>query len=304
MRASTILYTLKQGLKNIYRNKMFSLASMATMAACIFMFSLFFAIVTNFSFMVKEAESGVGVTVFFNEGMTTEQIQAIGAQIEQREEVDHLEYVSAEEAWEQYKEDYLKGAEELAEGFEQDNPLANCAHYEIYLKDVEGQQSLVEYLNTLQGQGVRRVNQSEAVANTLGGVNRLISYMSITIIGILLFVAIFLINNTVTIGIAVRKEEIAIMKLIGATDFFVRAPFIVEGILIGLIGAALPLTAFYFLYKQVIQVIEEKFSVLSGILQFLPAGELYRILLPVGLILGIGIGFLGSFITIRKHLKV
>ena len=123
-------------------------------------------------------------------------------------------------------------------------------------------------------------------------------------IGILLFVAIFLINNTVTIGIAVRKEEIAIMKLIGATDFFVRAPFIVEGILIGLIGAALPLTAFYFLYKQVIQVIEEKFSVLSGILQFLPAGELYRILLPVGLILGIGIGFLGSFITIRKHLKV
>ena len=169
---------------------------------------------------------------------------------------------------------------------------------------MEGQQSLVEYLNTLQGQGVRRVNQSEAVANTLGGVNRLISYMSITIIGILLFVAIFLINNTVTIGIAVRKEEIAIMKLIGATDFFVRAPFIVEGILIGLIGAALPLTAFYFLYKQVIQVIEEKFSVLSGILQFLPAGELYRILLPVGLILGIGIGFLGSFITIRKHLKV
>ena len=304
MRASTILYTLKQGLKNIYRNKMFSLASMATMAACIFMFSLFFAIVTNFSFMVKEAESGVGVTVFFNEGMTTEQIQAIGAQIEQREEVDHLEYVSAEEAWEQYKKDYLKGAEELAEGFEQDNPLANSAHYEIYLKDVEGQQSLVEYLNTLQGQGVRRVNQSEAVANTLGGVNRLISYMSITIIGILLFVAIFLINNTVTIGIAVRKEEIAIMKLIGATDFFVRAPFIVEGILIGLIGAALPLTAFYFLYKQVIQVIEEKFSVLSGILQFLPAGELYRILLPVGLILGIGIGFLGSFITIRKHLKV
>ena len=105
MRASTILYTLKQGLKNIYRNKMFSLASMATMAACIFMFSLFFAIVTNFSFMVKEAESGVGVTVFFNEGMTTEQIQAIGAQIEQREEVDHLEYVSAEEAWEQYKKD-------------------------------------------------------------------------------------------------------------------------------------------------------------------------------------------------------
>ncbi len=302
MRASTILYTLKQGLKNIYRNKMFSLASMATMAACIFMFSLFFAIVSNFDFMVKEAESGVGVTVFFNNDLTTEQIQAIGAQIEQREEVDYIKYVSAEESWEVYKQDYLKGAEELAEGFEQDNPLANSAHYEIYLNSVEQQQSLVDFLNTLEG--VRQINRSEAVANILGGFNRLVSYMSVAIIGILLFVSVFLINNTVTIGIAVRKEEIAIMKLIGATDFFVRAPFIVEGILIGLIGAAIPLAAFYFLYKQVIQIIEDKFGILSSILQFLPAGELYRTLLPVGLVLGIGIGFLGSFITIRKHLKV
>ena len=142
------------------------------------------------------------------------------------------------------------------------------------------------------------------MAKTLTSVNKLVGYVSAVIIAILLAVSIFLISNTVTMGITVRREEIAIMKLIGATDFFVRAPFIVEGILIGLIGAALPLTAFYFLYKQVIQVIEEKFSVLSGILQFLPVGELYRILLPVGLILGIGIGFLGSFITIRKHLKV
>ena len=116
MRASTIVYTLKQGLKNIYRNKMFSLASMATMAACIFMFSLFFAIVSNLDNMVREAESGVGVTVFFNSDMTTEQIQALGAQISERPEVDHLVYVSAEEAWEQYKKEYLKGAEELAEG--------------------------------------------------------------------------------------------------------------------------------------------------------------------------------------------
>ena len=291
MRASTIVYTLKQGLKNIYRNKMFSLASMATMAACIFMFSLFFAIVSNLDNMVREAESGVGVTVFFNSDMTTEQIQALGAQISERPEVDHLVYVSAEEAWEQYKKEYLKGAEELAEGFEQDNPLANSSHYEIYLKSVEDQQSLVDYLNTLMDQGVRQINQSEAVANTLGGFNSLL-------------VSIFLINNTVTIGIAVRKEEIAIMKLIGATDFFVRAPFIVEGLIIGLIGAAIPLFVFYFLYKQTILVVEEKFGILSSLLQFLPVKELYHTLLPVALLLGIGIGFIGSFITIRKHLKV
>ena len=124
------------------------------------------------------------------------------------------------------------------------------------------------------------------------------------IIGVLLLVSIFLINNTVTIGIAVRKEEIAIMKLIGATDFFVRAPFIVEGLIIGLIGAAIPLFVFYFLYKQTILVVEEKFGILSSLLQFLPVKELYHTLLPVALLLGIGIGFIGSFITIRKHLKV
>jgi len=304
MRVSTIWYTLKQGIKNIYRNKLFSLASIATMAACIFMFSVFFAIIANLDVMVKEAEQGVGVTVFFESEMSVEDIQAVGAQIEQREEVEEIIYVSAEEAWEEYKEEYLKGAEELAEGFEDDNPLANSSHYEIYLRSVEDQASLVEYLNTLTEQGVRRINQSEAVANTLGGFNKLLGYVSVTIIGILLFVAIFLISNTVTIGIAVRKEEIAIMKLIGATDFFVRAPFLVEGVLIGLIGAALPLGAFYFLYIKLVEVIEQEFAVLSGLLQFLPAGDLYHTLLPVGLALGIGIGFLGSGITIRKHLKV
>lgn len=125
------------------------------------------------------------------------------------------------------------------------------------------------------------------------------------IIGVLLLVSIFLINNTVTIGIAVRKEEIAIMKLIGATDFFVRAPFIVEGLIIGLIGAAIPLFVFYFLYKQTILVVEEKFGILSS-LAAVPSlvKELYHTLLPVALLLGIGIGFIGSFITIRKHLKV
>ena len=302
MRASTIVYTLKQGLKNIYRNKMFSLASMATMAACIFMFSLFFAIVSNLDNMVREAESGVGVTVFFNSDMTTEQIQALGAQISERPEVDHLVYVSAEEAWEQYKKEYLKGAEELAEGFEQDNPLANSSHYEIYLKSVEDQQSLVDYLQTIDG--VRSVKQSEIVANTLTDFNKLIGYISAGIIVILLGVAVFLISNTITVGISVRREEIGIMKLIGATDFFVRGPFIVEGMIIGLIGAAIPLGILYVLYGKVIAYIADKFRFISNMMNFLPVEEVFHTLVPVALILGVGIGFLGSCITIRKHLKV
>ena len=304
MRFSTLGYSIKQGVKNIWRNKMFSMASIATMGACIFLFGIFFAIVINFNYIVKNAETDVSMTVFFNEDVDQATIDEIGTEIKAKTDVvKECKYVSADETWENFAKQYFEGKEEYKDGFKpNDNPLATSAHYEVYVYQVETQDALAEYIRSLDG--VREVKQAEGATTTLTTMNRVIGYVSIAIILILLAVSVFLISNTVTIGISVRKEEIGIMKLIGATDFFVRAPFIVEGILIGLIGAALPLTAFYFLYKQVIQVIEEKFSVLSGILQFLPAGELYRILLPVGLILGIGIGFLGSFITIRKHLKV
>ena len=140
---------------------------------------------------------------------------------------------------------------------------------------------------------------------TLSTVNKLIATVSVIIIVILLAVSIFLISNTVAVGISVRKEEIGIMKLIGATNTFVRLPFILEGILIGLVGAAIPLTVLYFLYNQAVQYILTKFSVLQDFMNgLLPVNQVFQILLPVGLILGMGIGFVGSLFTIRKHLKV
>lgn len=134
--------------------------------------------------------------------------------------------------------------------------------------------------------------------------NALVAYTSVGIIAILLAVSVFLINNTVMIGISVRKSEIEIMKYIGATDFFVRSPFVIEGILIGLIGSLLPLGLIYVLYKKFIDYVMIEFPSLTGLMQFLPVSEIYRTLLPVCLGLGAGIGFLGSFITVRKHLRV
>ena len=281
---------------------MFSLASIATMSACIFLFGLFFSIVINFQAMVKDAESGVAVTVFFQEGISQEQIDEIGKEIRQRAEVSDCQFLSAEEAWTEFKEEYFKGSEEAAAGFADDNPLANSSSYAIYMNDVSMQPVLVDYLKGLEG--VREVRHSATVANTLSDFNSLIGYISVGIILILLRVAIFLISNTVTTGIAVRRDEIGIMKLIGATDSFVRAPFIVEGILIGLIGAALPLILLYLLYNKLIVYIEEKFNFLSNLISFVPAKGVFHTLVPVALILGVGIGFLGSRITIRKHLNV
>ncbi len=151
---------------------------------------------------------------------------------------------------------------------------------------------------------MREVRQSEGAAKTLGSFNRLVAMISIAIIAILLIVAIFLISNTISTGITIRREEIGIMKLIGATDFFVRTPFLLEGIILGLIGAGIPLAALFVMYNQVISQILEKFQVLDGILQFVPVEQVFRVLLPVGLALGMGIGFFGSLFTTRKHLKV
>ena len=302
MRISTFFYTIRQGLKNIWKNKLISLASLATMTACLFLFGIFYMIVTNFQSMVKEAESGVAVTVFFDEGTTQEQIDEIGQQIQARPEVAAIEYVSADDAWESFKKVYFEGNESVAESFAGDNPLVNESSYSIYMNDVSMQQSLVDYLQSLEG--IRKVNQSAAVANTLTDFNKLIGYISAGIIIILLGVAVFLISNTITVGISVRREEIAIMKLIGATDYFVRAPFVVEGIVIGLIGAAIPLGILYTMYGRVIEYIGENFTFISNMMKFLPVNEVFHTLVPVALILGVGIGFIGSRITIRKHLKV
>jgi len=281
---------------------MFSLASIATMTACIFLFGLFFIIVTNFQSMVKEAESGVAVTVLFDEGITEERIEEIGDLIRARVEVSNIVYTSPEEAWDSFKDVYFNGNEAVAESFANDNPLANSASYSIYMNDISMQKTLVTYLNSVEG--IRQVNQSETVANTLSDFNTLIGYISAGIILILLGVAIFLISNTIMVGISVRKEEISIMKLIGATDYIVRAPFVVEGVVIGLIGAAIPLGILYVLYGEIIVYIGENFSFIGSMMQFLSAKEVFQTLLPIGMILGVGIGYIGSHITTRKHLRV
>lgn len=299
MRISTLAYTFKQGFKNIFRNKVFSLASLATIAACTFLFGIFYSLVVNVQYSVKEAQSGVAVTVFFDEDISDERIQELGSVIKARPEVSEVIYISAEDAWESFKVDYLG---EYADGYEGDNPLEGSDNFEIYMKDVSKQPSLVAFLESTEG--IREVNRSDATADILTNINTLISYISLVIVGILLAVSLFLISNTVAMGIAVRKEEIAIMKLIGAKDFIVRSPFVIEGILIGIFGAALPLVAIYYLYVNVIIVAGQKFAALSDILKFMPVEELFRQLLPVALVLGVGIGFFGSIFTVRKHLRV
>ena len=287
MKIRSLFYHIKDGLKNIYRNRLFSLASIATIAACIFLFGLFYSLVTNFQYMIHKAENEVCVTVFFDQGLTDAEIKKLGDTISQRNEVSRIHYTSADEAWENYKSEYFKDYPQLAEGFKDDNPLANSSSYEIYLNDAASQSTLVTYLENLDG--IRQVNRSEATASGLASAARLVSYVAIAIIIILLAVSIFLITNTIVIGI---------------TDAFVDAPFFVEGITIGIIGSIIPLVILRFIYENVINYVMNKFSILQNILAFMPVDEVFRILVPVGILLGIGIGILGSFFAVRKHANV
>ena len=293
---------IRQGIRNIFKNGLFSLASIGTITACLFLFGVFYCMVVNFQHIFSEVETTVGVTVFFNEGTPEERIQEIGEEIKSRPEVAECTYVSADEAWNTFKETYFKGHEEAAESYGADNPLAQSSNYQIYLNDISEQESLVKYLGTIED--IRQVNQSETAANTLSDFNRLITLISIAIVTILIAVAIFLISNTITVGISVRKDEIAIMKLIGAKDSFVRAPFVVEGVVIGLIGTVIPLGILWYLYGSIIQYVAEKFRFLSNILNFVPEQQVFRVLVPVALLLGLGIGYVGSKFTLRRHLKV
>ena len=204
---SVLFYSLKQGAKNLRQNGLFTLASIGTIAACLFLFGIFYFLVSNFQYMMRNAETSVGVTVFFNEGRTEEDIFTIRDQIMAREEIADIIYVSAEEAWLRFQEDtFGDSKEELAETFGNDNPLQDSASLEVYLSDISKQRDLVSFIQTIEG--VREVKSSDLAAAGLSNMNRLVGYVSATIIIILLAVAIFLINTTITMGISVRKEEI------------------------------------------------------------------------------------------------
>lgn len=304
MKISSLLYALKQGLKNIGKNKMFSIASIATMSACIFLFGVFYIVIANFTATMKHMEENVSITVFFKEELTEEQIRTLGSQIEETKKdiIKDMKFVSAEQAWEEFKGVYFKGHEELADAFVEDNPLEHSANYQITLNDITKQDSFAVYVQNLPG--VREVKQAKSVADTFGDMNKMVAYVSGGIIVVLLLVSIFLISNTIAVGISVRREEIGIMKLVGATDFLVRAPFVFEGIFIGFIGAAIPLALLFLAYDKVIAYISKQFNLMADLMRFVNAGVLFQALLPVALGLGVGIGLVGSMITLRKHLNV
>ena len=229
MKISTFFYILRQGFANIRRNILFSLASIGTIISCLFLFGIIYAVVVNFQSGMQELESTVTISVFFDEDTSDETIQLIGEQIRTLDYVNTMDFVSADQAWDNFVKQNYDNPQAAKDAFGDDNTLKNAASYEVTLKDVSKQPEFVAFAQGLSG--VRKVKSSDVTADSITTLSSLVGYASIGIVVILMLVSIFLISNTITIGITVRKEEIGIMKLIGATNVFVRAPFIIEGVI-------------------------------------------------------------------------
>ena len=240
----TLFYCIGQGIRSAWKNRVYSLASAGTITACLLLLGVFYFVMANFNYAVESAESLVGITVFFEDGTTEERILEIKEDIRKRVEVADVVYISAAQAWENYKEESLN--EELTATFGSDNPLADSASLEVSLSDVSMQNALVRYVESLED--VRKVNHSDSIAESFDSIKTLLWIISGGLIFILVAVAVFLIRTTISTGINVRREEISIMSIIGATEFFIRAPFVVEGIMIGVMGSFLPVGILYLAY--------------------------------------------------------
>ncbi|MDO4961061.1 MAG: permease-like cell division protein FtsX [Eubacteriales bacterium] len=306
---STFLYCIQRGLINLKKNMLFSIASAATIAACVFLFCLFFAVVVNVRNIAYRAETTIGISVFFEKDATAADKEAFRDAVMEHGGVREMNYLSADEAWESFKSDYFgENAEELSAAFADDNPLAESDSYEIFLNNIEDQEAEVEFIRSFDI--VREVNYANVVVRALNQINTVIAAVSVTMIVILFAISVFLISNTINLAAHFRKRENEIMRLIGATNGMIRAPFVVEGTFIGFIGAAIPLAFMGYIYRSTEVYLAERISAsgqigaLSEIAKLLPFELIYPIMVAAGAILGVGMGFVVSFITIRKHLKV
>ncbi len=295
----TLFYCIGQGIRSTWKNRVYSLASAGTITACLLLLGVFYFVMANFNHAVESAESLVGITMFFDEGTSEERILEIKEAIRMRAEVADVVYISAAEAWENYKAESLN--EELTATFGNDNPLADSASLEVSLSDVSMQGALVRYAESLEN--VRKVNHSDSIAESFDSIKTLLWIISFGLIAILVAVAVFLIRTTISTGINVRKEEISIMSIIGATEFFIRAPFVVEGVIIGILGSVFPVGILYLAYGEIVRTIKEQFESVFATISFIDRTEIMRQFIPLALLFSLGIGIVASHMTAKRQIR-
>ncbi len=303
MRIRTIRNCMKDGVYSIVRNGLMSIASIGTISACLFILGITYCLVINVQQFVQGLDSSLGIVAFLQPEVSSEDAIAYAAELDARSEVKTATYVSPEEAWNTFKgtlQDGING--DLLEELDHDNPLSSSANIEIYMNSADAQSALVKELEN--NPNIRLVRYSKKAADLMTSFAHFATYIGVALMVVLMLIAVLLIANTIELSVYIRRREINIMKYIGAKDSFIRLPFVVEGMLLGFLGVFIPTAVIYFGYQYLIKMVDENYSSMSYLINFVNVNTLMKGLFPIFLILGVVVGMIGSLVSIRKHLKV
>ena len=299
MKYNIFTYLIGEGFKNVFKNKKSTVASLMIMCATMIIFGVFFIIGENINHFVKEVESAQGIQVFINTDATDDQIKEIGEKISSLDGVNTVTFVSKESGLEQMKEKF-KDKEYLLDTYKDNNILPDS--YVVTLTDLNLSSQVQEQINQMEH--IKRITSRDETVSTLINLANGVRIITGVILILLVVISVFIISNTIKLTVHARRKEISIMKYVGATNNFIRWPFIIEGIIIGILSGAISLTIVGGGYNFIAdQIVNSQFMKITN-MSLVGFSDMFNLIIIIYLLLGIGIGVIGSTISMRKYLKV
>ena len=300
MKYSILGYFIGEGFANVFKNKKSTGASLMIMCATMIIFGVFLILGENINHFVSEVEQAQGIQVFATEEATDEQVTELGEKIKAINGVNKIEYVSKEDALNQMKEKFADN-QDLLEGYEGENNIFT-ASYVVTLTDLNLSTQVQDEISKLDY--VKKITSSDETVSTLISLANGIKIVTGVILVLLIVMSIFIIANTIKLTVHARRKEISIMKYVGATNGFIRWPFIVEGMIIGIISSLISIILVGLAYNFIAdQMVNSQFMKMMGV-SLVSFADMFSSIIFVYMLLGIGIGALGSIISMRKYLKV
>ncbi len=298
MKIRTVRHIIKEGAINSYRNKLMSLASMMIVTATLVVFGFFLLAAYNLEGNIKIWKETPQIEAFCYEELSDTQIQKVEDSIKNSDKIASYQKITKEEAFKRAEEElgYSSG---LLDGFGQIFPVS----FVIKLKDTAYSKEVVAALK--QNSGIKEVRYSQDTIDIISRVSYWIKLGSSFMVAVFLIVSIFIISNTIKLTVFARRKEISIMKYIGATDWFIRWPFVVEGVIISIIGAVIAFVISTYGYNAIqVNFAQDLIIANKQLLILSKVQEVWSQLAVYYLLIGATVGAMGSFLSIRKYLRV
>lgn len=299
MKFNIVSYLIGEGFGNVFKNKKSTFSAILVMCISMLVFGLFFIIGENVNHIMNTVESSQEIQVFIKNDATDEEITKVGEQLQQIEGVNQITFVSKDEALDIMQEKVGEKSYLLA-GYEENNFLP--ASYKVTLTDLKLASKVESQINQLDN--IKRITSSNETITKLIGIANGVRIVTAAILIALIIGSIFIIANTIKLTVYARRREISIMKYVGATNSFIRWPFIVEGMIIGIISAGISVLLVGGIYKVVAAKLMESSLITSLGITLVGFSDMFTLIILVYLALGIGIGVIGSALSMRKYLEV